>query len=157
MKMKRIGVVGLLVAALLLSGAPVAASAATPDDVDPQIAQLLEDNPGGILIDGTHAVWPELGMEASVTRSGGAAARSVGPCATGRICIFTGQLTGLTVSWSICGTLPVPSGFVPRSLVNARPSGYAQARSGSGSVLATAYAGSWVPVGGTATTVRCVF
>jgi len=155
--MKRTGVVGLLVAALLLSGAPVAASASTPDDVDPQIEQLLEDNPGGILIDGTHAVWPELGMEASVTRSRGPAARSVGPCATGRICVFTGQLVGLTVSWSICGTIPVPSGFAPRSLVNARSSGYAQARSSSGGVLATAYAGSWVPVGGTATTVHCVF
>ncbi len=157
MKRNRTGLVGLLVAALLLSGAPAAASAATPDDVDPQIAQLLKDNPGGILIDNTHAVWPELGMEASVTRSAGPAARSVGPCATGKICIFTGQLGGLTVSWSICGTIPVPSGFVPRSLVNARSSGYAQARSSGGGVLATAYAGSWVPVGGTATSVHCVF
>lgn len=159
MKIARMGAIGLLTVALWFGATPLAASAASPDDVDvdPRIAQLLEQNPGGILIDGTHAVWPGLDMEVSVPRTGGFASRSVGGCTTGRICAYTGQLTGLTVSWGTCGTLAVPSGFVPRSLANARGSGYAQARSSGGSVLGTAYAGGWSAVGGTATTVRCVF
>lgn len=159
MASSRIVLTGLLVAGLLTLSAPAAASAATHHDpVDPQIVQMLEEIPGGVLIDARHAVWPALDMEVVVPAPGGSAAsRAVGACATGRICAYSGgSMSGTTVSWGTCGTLSVPSGFVPRSLANARTSGYAQARTSSGGVLATANAGAWVGVGGTATTVRCV-
>ncbi|MFK3833646.1 MULTISPECIES: hypothetical protein [unclassified Microbacterium] len=150
----------LIVAGLLVVATPAAASAATGgDEVDPQIAQMLDEIPGGVLIDAHRAVWPALDMEVTVPSGpGGLFARAaVGNCASGRICAFSaGSLSGTSVSWGTCGTLTVPSGFVPRSLANARSSGYAQARNSAGGVLATANAGGWVNVGGTAKTVRCV-
>ncbi|MFF7292759.1 hypothetical protein ACFY9N_09525 [Microbacterium sp. NPDC008134] len=150
----------LIVAGLLVASAPAAASAATgADEVDPQIAQMLDEIPGGVLIDSHRAVWPELDMEVTVPGAvGGFASRAaVGSCATGRICAYSsGSLMGTSVSWGTCGILTVPSGFVPRSLANARSSGYAQARNSAGGVLATANAGAWANVGGTAKTVRCV-
>lgn len=148
----------LIVAGMLVLAAPAVAHAAPrPEPVDPGIAQMLRDIPGGVLVDSRHAVWPALDMEAVAPGAAGASSRAVGTCATGRICAYSGgTMSGTSVSWGTCGTLPVPSSFIPRSLANARTSGYAQARNSGGGVLGTANAGSWVNVSGTATTVRCI-
>ncbi|MFK0400907.1 hypothetical protein ACIQTT_01110 [Microbacterium sp. NPDC090225] len=160
MRSPRAVLTALIVAGLLVVSAPAAASAATgEDEVDPTIAQMLDEIPGGVLIDAHRAVWPALDMEVTVPSVlGGFAARAaVGSCANGRICAYSnGSLSGTTVTWGTCGTLTVPTGFVPRSFANARSSGYAQARNSAGGVLATANAGAWANVGGTAKTVRCV-
>lgn len=160
MRPTRAVLAAVLVAGLLMASAPAAASAAmSDDDVDPQIARMLDEIPGGVLLDPNRAVWPALDMEVTVPSAlGGLASRAaVGNCASGRICAFSSaSLSGTSVTWGTCGTLTVPSGFVPRSLANARSSGYAQARNSAGGVLATANAGGWVNVGGTAKTVRCV-
>jgi len=158
MRSSRAVLSALILAALLGASVPAAASASSPEEIDPQIAQMLEEIPGGVLISGHHAVWPALDMEVTAPQAvHGFAARAVGGCATGRVCVYSGSaLTGVAVSWGTCGVLSVPGGFVVRSLADARTSGYAQARNSAGSVLATASAGGWVNVGGTSTTVRCV-
>lgn len=123
-----------------------------PDSIHPDIADALERIPGGVVIDATHAEWPELGMSIDVPTDG---ERAVGSCATGNVCAFNGTgLSGTRVSWSTCGTYS--PGITVRSIANARSAGYAQARSSSGSVLATAIAGSWANVSGTVADVRCV-
>lgn len=123
-----------------------------PEALHPDIAAALEKIPGGVVIDANHAEWPDLGMRMDVPGHGD---KAVGSCATGNVCAFNGTgLTGTRVSWSSCGTNS--PGMTVRSIANARSAGYAQARSSSGSVLATAIAGSWANVSGTVADVRCV-
>ncbi len=123
-----------------------------PDALHPDIAAALAEIPGGVAVDATHARWPERGMTMDVP---GEHDRAVGSCATGNVCAFNGTgLTGTRVSWSSCGTYA--PGMTVRSIANARSAGYAQARSSSGGVLATAIAGSWANVSGTVSDVRCV-
>lgn len=122
-----------------------------PENLHPDIAAALEDLPGGVVVDATHAYWPELGMSMDVPPEDD---KAVGSCATGNVCAFNGTgLSGTRVSWSSCGTYA--PGMTVRSIANARSAGYAQARSSSGSVLATAIAGSWANVSGSVADVRC--
>ncbi|MFJ4038579.1 hypothetical protein ACIPVB_10880 [Microbacterium sp. NPDC090007] len=123
----------------------------TPD-LHPDIAAALADIPGGVVIDARHAEWPDRGMRIDVPADG---ERAVGSCATGNVCAYSGSgLSGTRVSWSTCGTYS--PGITVRSIANARSAGYAQARSSSGSVLATAIAGSSANVSGAVASVRCV-
>lgn len=146
----------IVVGLLLVTTATSAAHADDPHDVHPAIAQALREIPGGILIDPEHAVWPEFDMALTATDATPLSPRSVGSCATGRICAYLGTgLTSMYASWGVCGVLPVPSGQTMRSMANARPSGYAQARNGS-SIVATASAGGWTNVYSTVTSIRCV-
>lgn len=149
------GLAAVLVAlALVAAGGPAVAAAEEP--VDPQLAQLLDEVPGGVMIDGDRAVWPELDMEYSAGAAAPrAVARSVGSCATGRICAYNAtNLGGGILSWGSCTTIAIPSSFATRSAANARTSGYMQVRNGS-SVLATVTANSWSNVSGSATNIRC--
>lgn len=160
--MRRVRIVVAVIIGVLIAGLTAApASAETTDgiDVDPLVAEMMAEVPGGVLLDADNAVWPELGMELSVpsasTRSMSTA--SVGSCASGRICAYSGQnLSGSSLSFSTCGIHSIPSSFTTRSLANARSSGYVQARNGT-TVLATAWAGGWTNVYGTTTNLRCVF
>ncbi|MFJ6547693.1 MULTISPECIES: hypothetical protein [unclassified Microbacterium] len=144
----------LLALALVAMGGP--AVAATEEPVDPQLTRLLDEVPGGVVIDGGSAVWPELDMEyrpAAVTPR--AAARAVGSCATGRICAYNASnLGGGVLSWGSCTTISIPSSFATRSAANARTSGYMQVRNGT-SVLASVNANAWSNVSGSATNIRC--
>ncbi|MCT1478370.1 hypothetical protein [Microbacterium sp. p3-SID336] len=146
--------VGLM---LVLTGVPTVASAGTgQDERDSQTAQLLEEVPGGELVAPGHIVWPELDMEftaagANTTLS----ARSVGSCATGRICAYTAYgLSGSILSWGTCGSIAIPSTFTARSVANARTSGYAQVRNNT-TVLATVYANGSANIYGAANNIRC--
>lgn len=146
-------VLGLVVA---LGSAPANASVKDDGGVDPLISAVLEEVPGGIVIDAAHAVWPELDMELSVPSASGVSARSVQNCATGKICAYSGtSLSGSVLTFGTCGILSVPASFSVKSAANARSSGYAQPRNGS-TVLTTVYAGSWGNVSGTTTNIRCV-
>jgi hypothetical protein len=148
-----------LAAALLglvfaLSAAP--AHADTRDKVDPLVAAMLEEVPGGVLIDSTHAVWPELDMELSVPGASGMAARSVGSCATARICAYNAaSLSGGSLSFGTCVTHTIPASFSAKSVANARTSGSVQVRNGS-TVLTTIGSNSWSNVSGTVTNLRCL-
>ena len=150
-------VLGLLIGAMAVTPA-VAEGATDGVDADPQIVGMLAEVPGGILLDANHAFWPALDMEMTVPAAAGRSARaSVGACADGRVCVFSGQsLSGSFLSWGSCGDHVIPSTFSALSLAHARSSGYSQARNG-GAVLATAYAGGWANIFGGATYVRCVF
>lgn len=144
-----------LIGVLALS--PAAASASEHEPVDPEIAAVLAEVPGGIVIDANHAVWPALDLTMTVpTEDRSAALSSVGPCSTGRVCAFSGSsLSGSQLSWGTCGYHSVPSTFTVRSIADARSSGSLQALSGS-TVLATVYAGGWANVSGTTTRLRCI-
>lgn len=147
---------GVLLAVVTVS--PASALDDGAGDVAPEIAQMLADVPGGVLLDENHAVWPALDMEMAVPAASprSFSASSVGPCASGRICLFTSySLGGTMLAFTTCGVHAIPSTFAARSLAHARSSGYTQARNGT-TVLATAYVGGWANIYGTATNVRCV-
>ena len=148
--------IGAAVAVLTgVLGAAQSASASTSEEVvpEPRIAAVMADVPGGVLLDENHAVWPELGM--AMETPAGVGLRTVGGCATGNVCVFDGfGAQGAKLSWSSCGT-PTVSAFTVRSIANDRPTGYAQARSGT-VVRATAYAGNYANVYGAVDNVRCV-
>ncbi len=149
-------IVGLTVAMFGIAGP---ASASTGDaDVDPQIAAVMAEVPGGVLVDSHHAVWPGIDMELVVPDSSGVAARSaVGSCANGQVCVYTGSsLGGSILSWGTCGYHAIPSSFTAKSVADARGSGSAQARSGS-TVVATAPAGGWANIYGAVNNVLCYF
>lgn len=150
-------VIGVLVAALTV--APASAEEAGPEQVDPQVAAMLEEVPGGIVLAPDHAIWPELDMELIVPSTDGLSLRtaSVGSCSSGLICAYSGYTrSGAMLTFGTCGIHYIPVSFTMRSLANARSSGYAQARYGT-SVVAVAYAGSWANVYGATTNIRCVF
>jgi hypothetical protein len=127
------------------------------EPVDPQIVQLLKEVPGGVLIDGSHAVWPELDMEYTSADAGGAdaTARAVGSCATGRICAYNAyNLGGGMLSWTNCGNIAIPGSFSARAVANARTSGYLRVRSGT-TVVTTVSANSWGNVYSTSNNIIC--
>lgn len=144
----------LIALALIATGGSAASAAEEP--VDPQLVQLLDEVPGGVVIDGGRAVWPELDMAYSAgTAASRTVARSVGSCATGRICAYNAaNLGGGVLSWGSCTTITIPSSFATRSAANARTSGYMQVRNGT-TVLATVGANAWSNVSGSATNIRC--
>lgn len=158
MKGGRVGVAILLgiVAAGSLGGA-AHAEGFGDEEVAGLIVEVMDEVPGGVIVDGNHAVWPELGMALSVpTRAELLLRAAVGSCATGQVCAFTGaSLSGAKLSWTTCSTHTIPSSFVTRSIADARASGYAQARNGT-TVLATAAANGWANVTGAANNLRCV-
>lgn len=158
--MTRSAAVVLLLGALgaLFTGGPASAEVSVDDERVPALMrEVLEEVPGGRIIDAQRAVWPDLGMELFVPDGDRPRVfAAVGTCASARVCVFTGSsLTGARLSWSTCATVPIPSSFTARSVADARPSGYAQARSGT-TVLATAVANGWANVVGSATNVQCV-
>ena len=146
---------GVLVGAMAMMAAVAEAS---PDgvDADPQIVEMMEAVPGGVLIDAYHAVWPELDMEMTVPNGSARSVRAaVGPCADGRVCVFNGySLNGSSLSWGVCGGQTIPSNFVAKSLAHARASGSTQARNGT-TPVATAYAGGSANIYSPVTNIRC--
>lgn len=156
MKRATVLAAALLGLVMTLGAAPAMAAGQEDREVDPQVAAMLEEVPGGVVIDATHAVWPELDMELTVRAESGVAARSVGSCATGKICAYNAtSLGGSALSFGSCGVSAVPSSFTVKSVANARSTGSVQARNGT-TVLKTVYAGSWSNVTGTVTNLRCL-
>lgn len=156
--MKRTTVLAAALLGLVIALGAAPANAAVSDDheVDPLVAAMLDEVPGGVLLDATNAVWPELNMELSVPHGTGVSARSVGSCATGKICAYNASsLSGGVLSFSSCGVSAVPSTFSVKSVANARTSGSVQVRNGT-TVLKTVNAGSWSNVTGTVTNLRCL-
>lgn len=131
-------VVGVLVTAILaLTAAPLTASA--DQSVDPAVAYALAEVPGGVLLTPSSAEWPSLGMRIDAPD---ARARSVGTCATGAICAYSGvNRSGTKLSWTSCGTKSTAALSTVGSIANARSSGVLNANAGS-VVRASAGAGA---------------
>lgn len=156
MRWRTIVAATLLGAMLALGAVPAQAAPQGDDAVDPEIIAMLEEVPGGVIIDSTHAVWPALGMELSIRSVSLRSARSVGSCATDRLCAYSaGSLGGNKLTFSVCGVNTIPSTFVAKSVANARSTGYVQARNGSVTVN-TVNAGSWANLAGAVNNLRCV-
>ena len=141
---------------LALTAGATPAVADSADEQDPLMTAMLEEVPGGVIVDEGRVVWPRLDMELNVRPGQATVAREVEKCASGRICAFNAvNQGGSSLTFGTCGTHPIPSAFVTRSLANARSSGSVQARNGL-TVLATVYPGNWTNLIGTVTTLRCV-
>ncbi|MGO4487393.1 hypothetical protein [Microbacterium sp. 2RAF4] len=156
--MRRTSIVAaaLLSALSLLSAAPAQAALQGDDGVAPEIIAMLEEVPGGVIIDSTHAVWPALGMELSIRSVSARTARSVGSCATDRFCAYSaGSLGGNKLTFSVCSVNTIPSTFIAKSVANARGTGSVQARNGTTTVT-TVNAGSWANLAGAVNNLRCV-
>jgi hypothetical protein len=140
----------LAAASLLLLASPAQASASV--SVHPEIEAVLEEFPGGTIVSYYKAYWADLDMTMTVPNS-----RSVGSCATGAICAFTGAAMGGTkLSWGTCATQTLPGSFVTGSIANARAAGsVAQARNGT-TIVASASAGTWTNVTSAVTNIRCL-
>lgn len=140
----------LAVLALLVAGPASAASAG--ERVHPDIQAVLDEVPGGVVLDFHRASWPKLDMEMTIPLG-----RSVGSCATGSVCAFSQQnISGTKLSWGSCSTHTIPGSFSVKSIANARSAGsILQARNGT-TVLASATGGTWKNVAGTTTNVRCL-
>lgn len=158
MKRRKTAVIATIAALVMAAGGAVSASAAEAGhDEAPLIAAMLEEVPGGILVDEAHVVWPELDMELIVLTDSAALHRAVKNCATGRICAYDAlSLGGNALTFGTCGDHTIPSPFPAKSLANARTSGYVQARSGS-TVVSTVSAGAWKNVAGGFASLRCYF
>lgn len=152
-RIKRALATAVVALAAMGLGALAAQAAAAASPVDPEIAAMLEAIPGGEVVDADHASWPEIGMQ--MTSADAATSYSVGSCATGSVCAYSGiGLTGAKLSWTTCGTFSTGS-LTTRSIADARSSGHLQARNGT-TVVATANAGASANVFSTVTDVRCV-
>ncbi|MFK4760670.1 peptidase inhibitor family I36 protein [Microbacterium sp. ZW T5_45] len=148
-------ILALLAAATLLLGAP---SPVHADDSSPHpdVAYAMAAVPGGVMLDEDTVIWPALGMTLSAESPESAVSRTVGSCGTGLFCAYSGtDQSGTKLSFSACTTVSTAALSSVRSVANARSSGNVQARNSSGTVLATAAAGSAVNVGGTTVSLRC--
>lgn len=146
-------ILALLAVMTLLLGisSPAHADDSSPH---PDVVYALSAVPGGVLLDDATVVWPALGMTLSAETG---TSRSVGSCGTGLFCAYSGtDQSGTKLSFSACTTVSTAALSSVRSLANARSSGSVQARNSSGTVLATAVAGSAVNVGGTTVSLRCI-
>jgi len=154
-------VVAAAAAALILAVTPAIAASASDAAIDPQIAYALDAVPGGELVDGHTAYWPDQGMTLTVpdaTARSASAASAIGSCPHGSVCAFSAyNLSGTRLAWTSCAVHSTTAlGSPVRSIADARSTGYLQARNGT-TVLATAIAQSWDNVTSTSTTnVRCV-
>ncbi|MFT3798371.1 hypothetical protein [Microbacterium sp.] len=147
--MKKYRLIVTAAAALFLLGiaAPPAMAATT---VAPEIQAVLDEVPGGVVVDYFHAEWPDRHMSMSIEMT-----LTVGSCATGTYCAYnTAGLTGTKLSWTTCTTQTLPTSFILRSFANGRTSGTVQARNGT-TVVATVGASAWANVTATTTNLRC--
>ena len=147
----------VVVLALCLSGtAP--AHAADPS-LDAQVERILTDFPGGVRTSENTIEWKGGAVVLTLASPNQIAPLSVGSCATGSYCAYTGvSLSGSKLSFTTCpatvSTAALPG--VVRSVANARSSGTVRPLNASGTVLATIAAGGQVNSAPTGITqLRC--
>ena len=134
--------------------APTSAHA-TGDTLQDRVDQVLEDYPGGTQIGAGEISWN--GGEIVLTLAGGVSLASVGSCATGSFCAYTGtSLSGTRISFTNCtGTNSVaPLGSPVRSFANARSAGTVGAFNG-GTVVDSTPAGTYKNTTATITRLGC--
>lgn len=152
-------VMGALLATAIIAVASTAPAGADSgyqraESLDPVIEYALIREPGGVVVDDTKVVWPQLGMTLTVSRVVPMAATT--KCPTGLICAFDGSNeTGTRLTWATCAVHSTAALAIVRSVASARPVNSAQARNGT-TVLATAGAGNFANVYGTVTNIRCL-
>jgi len=137
MKKRIVTAAALAVSLLLIAQASASASALDDTEIS-DIEYALEVVPGGIALSDRYAVWPALGMTLT---AGSSAARSVGSCAIGTFCAYTGSgLSGTKLAFAICTNVSTAALRVVASIANGRTSGKVHAKNSSGTVLGTAVA-----------------
>ncbi|RQP09129.1 MAG: hypothetical protein EAS51_12485 [Microbacteriaceae bacterium] len=147
--------------ALMLS-TPIAASATeTPGEsaLQARIDAVLAEFPGGTQTAPNEIAWHDRAMILTLDDPSQLSPLSVGSCATGYHCAYSGYaLSGSKLSLSACDTTVSTSVLsAVRSLANAHGSGYVQAKNSSGSVLASVSHGdsiAYAPAG--ITQLTCV-
>ena len=128
----------------LVAWGPVYAAPAQTSAMQHRLDTILIANPGGTQVNATTIEWANGLVVLEL------APASVGTCATGRFCAYSGlNLTGSKISYAACSTYTV-SAFTVHSLANARSSKSVQGKNSSGNVLTTVGPGAQVnstPVG----------
>lgn len=151
MKTKLLAVTAI--ALLMLSG--TSAAQAADGELHPDVEYAIDAVPGGTVVDPYTVVWRDLDMQLSVPSP---FARAVGTCADGQFCAYSGPGgSGTRLSFGACGIVSTAALPVVASVANARSSGKVQARTGAGTVVGTAAAGTRVDVSGAVSTLRCTF
>ena len=152
MKKRIVTAAALAVSLLLIAQASASASALDDTEIS-DIEYALEVVPGGIALSDRYAVWPALGMTLT---AGSSVARSVGSCATGTFCAYTGSgLSGTKLAFAICTNVSTAALRVVASIANGRTSGKVHARNSSGTVLGTAVANGSANVSPRTTRLFC--
>lgn len=119
--------------------APAHAESGRATDIQLQIDQLLQANPGGVQTSPNSISWQAGAIVLTLAPNASQRTLAVGTCPSGSFCAFSGtNLTGSRVSFTTCVTHPVGSLIgTAKSIANARTSGSVFAENASGSVLAT--------------------
>jgi hypothetical protein len=140
--MRKTLVVLATVALWLLGASPTHAD--SRPTLDEEIDQVLTQFPGGVRVAANVIEWEGGAVTLTLEAPGAFAPMSVGSCATGSYCAYSGaNLSGSKLSFTTCNTTVSTAalGGVVRSIANARSSGSVQARNSSGTTLATISAG----------------
>lgn len=129
----------------LLVSAPAAANASEStgsSELQQRIDETLRLNPGGTQVSANQIQWDGGSMELTLVSDN---ARSIGSCATGSFCVYSGtSLTGSKLAFTSCDTTVSTNalGGAVRSLANARSSGYITGKNSAGGVLTQLNAGA---------------
>lgn len=140
--MPKVVITAALALSLVFIAAP--AQAEQPDTVQDQIDHALSEIPGGVQTGSNTVEWEDGAVTLTVADPNGSVLFAVGSCATGAYCAYSDlSLTGSKLSFTTCNTTVSTAALLTgvRSIANARSTGYVQAKNGSGTTLATIYAG----------------
>ncbi|SIR95899.1 hypothetical protein [Microbacterium sp. RURRCA19A] len=141
------------IAALSVFASPAAHAA--DDRLQDRVDHVLAEYPGGTQTGEGQISWNN--GEVILTFSGGVSARSVGSCATGSFCAYTGTYqSGARIAFTNCaGTNSVaPLGSPVRSFANARTAGTVYAFNGS-TVVASSASGTYKNTTATISRLGC--
>lgn len=159
MSPRRLTALALTTIALFI-GAVVAATPAdaATSDVQTQINQVIAEH-GGTQTAWNQVSWDEGAIVLTVVAEAGPGiqAQAIGPCATGKYCVYSGAgYTGSNLTYSTCTTGNSVSALPQvRSIANSRSTGTVRAYNGT-TVVATVNANTGkTPITGTTTTVSC--
>ncbi|MCD1571859.1 hypothetical protein [Agromyces mediolanus] len=123
MMLPRIAAAALVAAAVVLAPLPAVAATAPEDPgLQQRIDAVLAEFPGGTQTGPDEVSWQDGAVVLTLESEGQLAARSVGSCATGTHCVYSGSgLSGSKLTFSTCSTQSVaPLGAPVASIANAR-------------------------------------
>ena len=148
----------ILAAAFLAAGlivAPAHAANADTPDLQDRIDQVLAEY-GGQQISANEVAWDGGAVVLSLASASGVSPMSVGSCATGTYCVYSGLLSGDKMAFSSCGTYSVAALGAPvQSVANARTSGVVRVYNNTGSLGSVSPNGSITTSGWGITKVGC--
>lgn len=148
--------IGAILVASALVFAPAAAAQTAGPDAQDRVDEVLADYPGGTQISPNEVAWDDGAVVLTIEDASAVSARSVGSCATGAHCVYSGTgLSGSKLTFWSCTTQSVaPLGSPVRSIANARSSVTVREYNSVG-VIGSVAANSWANAPSGVTKVGC--